>query len=49
MPHIGLPGRAHTRYGRVYRRRRSGAHLFVRVISVPASIGLGMLIAHVLY
>lgn len=49
MPHIGRPGRAHSRYGRVYRRRRSGSYLFVRIISVPVSIALGMLIAHVLY
>jgi hypothetical protein len=33
----------------VYKRRRSGSYLFVRIISVPVSIGLGMLIAHVLY
>ena len=49
MPQIGRPGRDHSRYGRVYRRRRSGPHLFVRIISVPVSIALGMLIAHVLY
>ena len=49
MPHVGRPGRDHSRYGRVYRRRRSGSHLFVRIISVPVSIALGMLIAHVLY
>lgn len=49
MPHIGLPERSHSRYGLVYRRRRGHAYLIVRVVSVPASIGLGMLIAHVLY
>ncbi len=49
LPHIGRPGRAHTRYGRVYRRRRIGSYLFVRIISVPVSILVGMLIAHVLY
>jgi anionic cell wall polymer biosynthesis LytR-Cps2A-Psr (LCP) family protein len=57
MPHIGrphrpqlrLPKRAHDRHGRVYRRRGSRAYLIVRVVSVPASIGLGMLIADLLY
>jgi anionic cell wall polymer biosynthesis LytR-Cps2A-Psr (LCP) family protein len=48
-PHIGPWGQPHSRYGRVYKRRRSGSYLFVRIISVPVSIGLGMLIAHVLY
>jgi anionic cell wall polymer biosynthesis LytR-Cps2A-Psr (LCP) family protein len=52
LPQVGLPGRSHGRHGRLYtrrRRRRLGAYLFVRVVSVPASIGLGMLIAHLLY
>ena len=44
MPHIRLPGRAHTRYGRVYRRRRSGSYLFVRIISVPVSMNPTMIV-----
>jgi anionic cell wall polymer biosynthesis LytR-Cps2A-Psr (LCP) family protein len=53
LPHIALPHlgreRPHTRYGLVYRRRRSGSRMVVRVLSVPVSIVVGMLIAHVLY
>jgi anionic cell wall polymer biosynthesis LytR-Cps2A-Psr (LCP) family protein len=49
LPRLELPQRSHRRYGLVYRRRRNGSYLFVRVVSVPASVGLGMLIAHLLY
>ncbi len=49
LPHIGLRERPHTRYGLVYRRRRSGSRMVVRVLSVPVSIVVGMLIAHALY
>jgi anionic cell wall polymer biosynthesis LytR-Cps2A-Psr (LCP) family protein len=48
LPEPHLPRRDHRRYGSVYRRRRR-ATFAVRVVSVPVSIGLGMLIAHVLY
>jgi anionic cell wall polymer biosynthesis LytR-Cps2A-Psr (LCP) family protein len=48
LPEVHLPQRDHRRYGRVYRRRRR-ATIAVRVASVPVSIALGMLIAHVLY
>lgn len=48
LPELQLPQRDHRRYGRVYRRRRR-AVFGVRVASVPLSIGLGLLIAHLLY
>ena len=48
LPKVHLPQRDHRRYGRVYRHRRRGT-VAVRIASVPVSIGLGMLIAHVLY
>ena len=48
LPELRLPQRDHRRYGSVYRRRRRAA-VAVRVASVPISIGLGLLIAHVLY
>jgi hypothetical protein len=48
LPEVHLPQRDHRRHGRVYRRSRR-AVVTVRVLSVPASIALGMLIAHVLY
>jgi anionic cell wall polymer biosynthesis LytR-Cps2A-Psr (LCP) family protein len=48
LPELRLPQREHGRYGRVHRRRRR-AILGVRLASVPVSIGLGLLIAHVLY
>ncbi|HEY3766520.1 MAG TPA: LCP family protein [Gaiellales bacterium] len=48
LPDVHLPQREHQRYGRIYRRRRTRL-MIVRVVSVPTSIGLGMLIAHLLY
>jgi anionic cell wall polymer biosynthesis LytR-Cps2A-Psr (LCP) family protein len=48
LPGAGLRQREHTRHGTSYRRRRR-ATLALRIASVPVSIGLGMLIAHVLY
>jgi anionic cell wall polymer biosynthesis LytR-Cps2A-Psr (LCP) family protein len=48
LPELRLPQRAPRAYGRGDRRRRR-AIVAVRVGSVPASIALGMLIAHVLY
>ena len=49
LPHVGLRGRPHIHYGSLYRRRRHMAEVAVRLLSVPLSIGLGMLIAHLLY
>jgi hypothetical protein len=49
MPHVGLPERPPRGYGPVHRRRRHTAEWAVRLLSVPVSIGLGMLIAHLLY
>jgi anionic cell wall polymer biosynthesis LytR-Cps2A-Psr (LCP) family protein len=49
LPHIGRPQLPHVRRDGGRRRRRFGPHLFVRIVSVPVSIGLGMLIAHFLY
>jgi anionic cell wall polymer biosynthesis LytR-Cps2A-Psr (LCP) family protein len=48
LPHIGRTERPHRPYGRRHRRRRRMAEAALRVVSVPASIGLGMLIAHLL-
>ena len=48
LPEVHLPQRDHRRYGRTYSRRRR-ATVAVRVASVPVSVGLGLLIAHVLY
>ena len=49
LPHIGRPQLPEFRRNGGRRRRRFGPHLFVRILSVPVSIGLGMLIAHLLY
>ena len=50
LPHLGLPERPHRAYGGVRRRsRRHIAETGLRVLSVPVSIGLGMLIAYLLY
>jgi anionic cell wall polymer biosynthesis LytR-Cps2A-Psr (LCP) family protein len=48
LPHLGLPERPHRSYGST-RRRRQLAVTGLRVLSVPVSIGLGMLIAYLLY
>ncbi|MEP6641259.1 MAG: LCP family protein, partial [Gaiellales bacterium] len=50
LPGLPLIGRPELRRNaRRRRRRRFGPHLVVRIVSVPASLGLGMLIAHFLY
>ena len=48
LPRVRLPERQPRTYGRL-RRRRHIAVTGIRVLSVPVSIGLGMLIAYVLY
>ena len=48
LPHVRLPERPPRSYGRLRRRRRI-AVTGLRVLSVPVSIGLGMLIAYLLY
>jgi hypothetical protein len=58
LPHIAIPRLALPRLSRIgrhptpYRRRRRvrtyGREFAIRIISVPASIGVGILIAHVL-
>ncbi len=49
LPHVGRRERPQAGYGLVSRRRRSGGRMVVRVLSVPVSILVGMLIAHALY
>ena len=49
LPHVSLPERPHRSYGSPRRRRRHIAVTGLRVLSVPVSIGLGMLIAYLLY
>jgi anionic cell wall polymer biosynthesis LytR-Cps2A-Psr (LCP) family protein len=48
LPHVRLPERPPPSQGRLRRRRRI-AVTGLRVLSVPMSIGLGMLIAYLLY
>jgi hypothetical protein len=48
LPHVARPKRLHGRYERPRRRPRT-AEVALRILSVPVSIGLGMLIAHLLY
>ncbi|HEY2868790.1 MAG TPA: hypothetical protein VGJ11_04740 [Gaiellales bacterium] len=49
FPHVGLPERPPRSYGPLRHRRRHLAETGVRLLSVPVSIGLGMLIAYLLY
>jgi anionic cell wall polymer biosynthesis LytR-Cps2A-Psr (LCP) family protein len=50
LPRIGRPELPRLRRSTGRRRRAAfGPHLVIRVLSVPVSIGLGMLIAHFLY
>ena len=49
LPHVSLPERPPRSYGPLRHRRRHIAETGLRVLSVPASIGLGMLIAYLLY
>jgi anionic cell wall polymer biosynthesis LytR-Cps2A-Psr (LCP) family protein len=59
LPHVAVPrlarpgltrtGRAPSPYGRRSRARTYGRTFAIRIISVPVSIGVGILIAHALY
>ncbi|HXD70687.1 MAG TPA: hypothetical protein VN615_12570 [Gaiellales bacterium] len=49
LPHLRLPERPPRADGRLRRSRRHLAVTGLRVLSVPVSIGLGMLIAYLLY
>jgi len=49
LPHVRLPERPPRAYGHLRRSRRHIAVTGLRVLSVPVSIGLGMLIAYLLY